>query len=51
MMSPNDSQDPSSYLIELHVRGIIHIQIERLPRWLFPAVSGGSLLWTWLAIR
>jgi len=35
--SKGDS-DPS-YALELHIRGLLHLQIEHLPRWLFPTVN------------
>jgi hypothetical protein len=31
------TQAARSYLIELHIRGILHLRIERLPRWLVSA--------------
>ncbi len=43
--------DPS-YALELHIRGLLHLQIERLPRWLLPTVNTVlSALSTWLLTR
>lgn len=40
------------YLVELHVHGVIHIQIERLPRWLLPSMSTFlSVIGTWMVAR
>lgn len=41
-----------SHALEVHVRGVLHIQIERMPRWLWPMMmSAVSALSTWLATR
>lgn len=36
---PSKGAGEPSYALELHIRGLIHVQIERLPRWLLPTVS------------
>lgn len=44
--------DDPSYALELHIPGLLHLQIERLPRWLLPTASAAlSALSTWLLTR
>lgn len=44
------SAGESSYALELHVRGVIHIQVERLPPVIGTLItSAGSALIAWLA--
>jgi hypothetical protein len=44
--------DDPSYALELHIRGLLHVQIERLPRWLLSTVNTVvSALCTWLLTR
>jgi hypothetical protein len=35
------------YAVELHIRGVLHLQIERSPRWLFSITN--TVLWTALS--
>jgi hypothetical protein len=48
--SRNKSAGESSYALELHVRGVIHIQVERLPPVIGTLItSAASALVAWLA--
>jgi hypothetical protein len=56
VVSTMDGDPGDQYVLEVHVRGVLHIQVERMPRWLWPMVmsavmSAVSALSTWLAIR
>jgi hypothetical protein len=44
------SSAEQSYALELHVRGVIHVQIERLPPVLGTLIASSiSVIATWLA--
>jgi hypothetical protein len=42
--------EPGECLLEVHVRGLLHLRVERVPRWLLSwtvaaiSAAGGSLL-------
>ncbi len=52
-MAPRDrSQDrgETSYAVELHIRGVIHIQVERVPPLILTLLTTAvSSLLTWVA--
>jgi len=47
--SPDGGHKPSQYAVEIHVRGVIHIQIERMPPALIAVMtSAGTAVLGWL---
>ena len=47
-----DGTGETPCVLELHIHGVLHLRVERLPRWLFPAINTAlSAICTWLATR